>query len=81
MSKPATESRTRSWLWPDHLIRKSESGILREEHNRLVNVNADLVEALREMAANCENRQDETFVKYIRQTCRAALRAVGVPDA
>lgn len=35
-----------------------------------------LVEALNELDANCENRQDEPFVKYVRQTARAALARV-----
>jgi len=37
---------TQSWLWPDHVIGKRESGALREEHNRLVNCNANMLEAL-----------------------------------
>ena len=35
--------------------------------------NERLREALQELDANCENRQDEPFVKYVRQTARAAL--------
>ena len=38
-----------TWLWPDHVISKGESRTLREEHNALVNLNADLLEALREI--------------------------------
>ena len=42
-----TEQHTpRSWLWPDHVIGKRESRTLREEHNRMVNVNIELREAL-----------------------------------
>ena len=36
----------KTWLWPDHTISKSESRTLREEHNALVNLNADLLERL-----------------------------------
>ena len=42
-----TEQHTpRSWLWPDHVIGKRESRTLREEHNRMVNVNIELLKAL-----------------------------------
>ena len=37
---------TRSWLWPDHAIGKRESRRLREEHNKLSNSHAELLEAL-----------------------------------
>lgn len=39
--------KTQSWLWPDHAISKQESRQLREEHNALVNLNAELLEALK----------------------------------
>jgi hypothetical protein len=34
------------WHWPDHMIGKRESRVLREEHNQVVNLNCDLVAAL-----------------------------------
>ena len=34
------------WLWPDQKLSKSDSRRLREEHNALVNLNGDLLEAL-----------------------------------
>lgn len=34
------------WLWPDKTIGKKESRQLREEHNEVVNLNADMLEAL-----------------------------------
>jgi hypothetical protein len=34
------------WLWPDRVIGKRESRLLREEHNRVVNFNAELLAAL-----------------------------------
>jgi hypothetical protein len=36
---------TKCWLWPDHAIGKRESRQLREEHNSVVNINADLLAA------------------------------------
>ena len=33
----------KTWLWPDRKISKTESRALREEHNALVNVSADLL--------------------------------------
>lgn len=33
----------------------------------------ELVSALREIDANCENRSDQPFVAYIRKTVRAAI--------
>ena len=35
------------WLWPDHAIGKRESRRLRDEHNEAVNLNAEMLEALR----------------------------------
>lgn len=35
------------WLWPDHAISKRESRQLREEHNAVVNLNSELLEALK----------------------------------
>lgn len=37
--------KTQSWLWHDRAISKRESRQLRVEHNRLVNLNAELLEA------------------------------------
>lgn len=37
--------KTQSWLWPDRTIGKKESRVLREEHNAVVNLNADLLVA------------------------------------
>lgn len=34
-----------SWLWPDRVIGKRASGMLRAEHNALVNAHAALVDA------------------------------------
>lgn len=34
-----------SWLWPDRVIGKRESRRLREEHNRVVNNHAELLQA------------------------------------
>lgn len=39
--------KAQSWLWPDRTIGKRESRKLREEHNALVNLNAELMEALK----------------------------------
>jgi len=41
-----------TWLWPDREISKSESRRLREEHNALVNLNADLLRALQRIESN-----------------------------
>ena len=35
-----------SWLWPDRVIGKRESRVLRDEHNRVINLNAELLAAL-----------------------------------
>ena len=43
-----------SWLWPDHVIGKRESRRLREEHNAVVNSQAELLEA-------CELCVEELF--------------------
>lgn len=43
----------RAWLWPDHVISKRASGLLREEHNVVVNSHAELLEALRGLFENC----------------------------
>ena len=43
-----------SWLWPDKVIGKRESRLLRNEHNEAVNLNAELVEALECYAAHAE---------------------------
>jgi hypothetical protein len=45
----------------------------RQANARLISAAPDLLAALMEMDANCENRQDEPFVKYVRDTCRAAI--------
>ena len=42
--------KTKSWLWPDRAISKTESRELREEHNALVNSHAELIDALRDLA-------------------------------
>ena len=39
------EKTGKCWLWPDRNIGKRESRQLREEHNALVNRNAELIEA------------------------------------
>ena len=38
-----------AWLWPDRRIGKRESRRLREEHNALYNINAELVETFEEI--------------------------------
>ena len=40
-----------AWLWPDHVIGKRESRVLREEHNAVYNSHAELLEALRGVCA------------------------------
>lgn len=35
------------WLWPDRTIGKRESRQLREEHNKVVNAHANLLEVLK----------------------------------
>lgn len=53
-SQPGAAEQARefsSWLWPDRVIGKRESRQLREEHNRLVNAHAALVEIAAERAA------------------------------
>lgn len=35
------------WLWPDRTIGKRESRQLREEHNKIVNQHAELLEAVK----------------------------------
>jgi hypothetical protein len=35
-----------TWLWPDHVISKRESGELREQHNATVNSHAELLALL-----------------------------------
>ncbi len=37
----------KSWLWPDHVIGKRESRVLRETHNALVNLCNDQLKALK----------------------------------
>jgi len=44
-----------SWLWPDRVISKSESRKLREEHNKLVNLSRDMLDALEEIVAEFNN--------------------------
>ena len=41
-----------SWLWPDRTIGKRESRQLREEHNRVVNENAELLTALKDLTTS-----------------------------
>ncbi len=41
----------------------------------------DMLAALRELDANCENRQDEPFVAYVRSTVRAVIaKAAAAPE-
>lgn len=40
-----TQTQVRPWLWPDHVIGKRASRLLREEHNAVVNSHAELLEA------------------------------------
>jgi len=56
---------TRSWLWPDRTIGKRESRELREEHNRVINLNAGLLDTLRMVQVACDNvgiKLDKAFV-------------------
>jgi hypothetical protein len=46
--------KAQSWLWPDRTISERESRQLREEHNALVNLNAELLEALEAVLQTCE---------------------------
>lgn len=41
--------KAQAWLWPDQIIGKRASRQLREEHNALVNLNAELIETLRDL--------------------------------
>ena len=41
-----SESKHSTWLWPDRTIGKRESRALRDEHNRLINSHAKLLEAI-----------------------------------
>ena len=43
-----------SWLWPDKRIGKRESRKLREEHNAVVNLNAELVDIASEAITTLE---------------------------
>ena len=45
-------SAPRCWLWPDRVIGKKESRVLREEHNALCNSHAELVKALDQLQAS-----------------------------
>ena len=43
------ERKLECWLWPDKIIGKEESKILRQEHNALVNDCCGMLEALKEI--------------------------------
>lgn len=64
-----------SWLWPDHAIGKRESRRLRDEHNRTVNLCAELVTAL-QIIADSEPLETGTFVcdfQSLQSVARAAI--------
>lgn len=73
---PATQA-AQSWLWPDRNIGKRESRQLREEHNRTVNSHADLLAALREVAAMLADHPDaqrgNSKVHYLMHATSAAI--------
>ncbi len=54
---------------------RAEVARLREWNCGIATEIEALREALNEMHANTENRQDEPFIAYIRRTCAAALAA------
>lgn len=49
-----------SWLWPDRVIGKRESRRLREEHNRLNNSHAKLLEAARYAVGPLQSKRFDT---------------------
>lgn len=61
----------------EHKLIKQTSKIIMEQDAELAALRAQiqtLREALNELRANCENRQDEPFIGYVRKTCAAALK-------
>lgn len=47
-----------SWLWPDKIIGKRESRMLREEHNNLVDSHAQLLNAAQDFLVMAEKYID-----------------------
>jgi hypothetical protein len=64
------------WLWPDRVISKRESRVIREEHNAAVNVYAKLLIALRTIAKS-ERFLGGTTTKELQGIARAALAKEG----
>lgn len=65
---------SKCWLWPDHAIGKRESRELREEHNSVVNVNAELLWCIRDVL-NCDGDLDSMeFDRYRKAIARAEGR-------
>lgn len=50
---------SKAWLWPDRLISSTESGELREEHNRVVNREQRLEDLLRHALVYVEDQLDD----------------------
>ena len=73
------------WLWPDHVIGKRESRKLREEHNALINVAADLLrqrDALRDACRDVNTwlispDLSGESIEHFRKIIRAALALCG----
>jgi hypothetical protein len=65
----------KSWLWPDRTIGKRESRTLREEHNALVNSEAELLRALERCADWFAGGGDEPDVDELRAAIAKATGA------
>ena len=66
------------WLWPNRKIGKKESGEMREEHNAVVNDNANLLEALQAVAdaGDPDNLGFCNNMSHAEHAARLTLRAL-----
>lgn len=62
-----------TWLWPNRVIGKRESGVLREEHNAVVNTNATLLCVLRAMVKDAEKAVSPTSRLFCYHAAVAAI--------
>jgi hypothetical protein len=65
--------KVQSWLWPDRVISKRESRVLREEHNAAVNTNAELLLACNAALALLEDNGQQGGPKWTKDTLRKAI--------
>jgi hypothetical protein len=67
-----------AWLWPDRKIGVHESRTLRTEHNALVEMNAELLEALRDIARELDLAPVTIgSAHHARDRARAAIAKAG----